>query len=35
MPAHCNATAVSYEEIASRFDAMAAEHKQMAGQAKP
>lgn len=35
MPAHCNATAASYEEIASRFDAMAAEHRQMAVQAKP
>lgn len=35
MPAHCNATAASYQEIASRFDAMAAEHRQMAGQAKP
>lgn len=32
--AHCNATAASYEEIASRYDAMAAEHRQMAGQAK-
>jgi hypothetical protein len=35
MPAHCNAAAASYEEIASRFDAMAAEHLQMAVQAKP
>ncbi len=33
--AHCNATVASYEEIASRYDAMAAEHRQMAGQAKP
>jgi len=35
MPAHCNNTAASYEEIASRFDAMAAEHRHMAAQAKP
>lgn len=30
--AHCNATAASYEEIASRYDGMAAEHRQMASQ---
>lgn len=30
---HCNATAASYEEIATRYDAMAAEHRQMASQA--
>lgn len=28
--AHCNATAASYEDIARRYDAMAAEHRQMA-----
>lgn len=33
--AHCNANASSYEEIASRYDAMAGEHRQMAAQAKP
>lgn len=32
--AHCNAIATSYAEIASRFDAMAADHRQLAGQAK-
>lgn len=31
--AHCNASAASYEDIASRYDAMAAEHRQMASQA--
>lgn len=31
--AHCNASAASYEEIASRYDTMAAEHRQMASQA--
>ena len=35
MPAHCNAAAASSEEIASRFDAMAAEHGKMAAQSKP
>ena len=35
MPAHCNAIADRYEEIASRFDAMAAAHRQMAAQAMP
>lgn len=28
--AHCNASAASYEDIAKRYDAMAAEHRQMA-----
>lgn len=28
--AHCNALAASYEDIAKRYDAMAAEHRQMA-----
>jgi hypothetical protein len=28
--AHCNAQAASYEDIAKRYDAMAAEHRQMA-----
>ncbi len=35
MQAHCNAVAAGYEDIASRLDTMAAEHQQMAGQAKP
>lgn len=35
MQAHCNAAASSYEDIASRLDAMAAEHRQMGAQAKP
>ena len=35
MPAHCNAAAASYEDLASKFEAMAAEHRQMAAQAKP
>lgn len=33
--AHCNAAAASYEDIASRFDAMASDHRSMAMQAKP
>lgn len=33
--AHCNATAASYEDIASRHEAMAALHRQLASQAKP
>lgn len=35
MLAHCNASAASYEQIASTYEAMATEHRQMAGQAKP
>jgi len=34
MSAHCNALVRSYEGIAADFDAMAAAHRQMAGQAK-
>lgn len=34
MPAHCRAAAASYDGLASQFDAMAAEHRQMAGEAK-
>jgi len=34
MPAHCNAIVRSYEGIATEFDAMAADHRRMAGQAK-
>ena len=34
MPAHCNAAAASYDGLASQFDVMAAEHRQMAGEAK-
>lgn len=33
--AHCNAIAGGYQDIATRFDAMAAEHRLLAGQAKP
>ena len=35
MPAHCKAIAQGYEEIASRFESMAASHRQAAAQAKP
>lgn len=35
MQGHCNAAAASYEDIAVRYDAMAAEHRQMGAQAKP
>ncbi len=35
MSAHCNAIASGYQDIATRFDAMAAEHRLLAGQAKP
>jgi hypothetical protein len=35
MPAHCNAIASSFEGIATQFDGMAADHRQMAEQAKP
>ena len=35
MPAHCNAIASSFESIATQFDGMAADHRQMADQAKP
>ncbi len=35
MPAHCNAIASRYEDIAAQFDGMAASHRQMAEQAKP
>lgn len=33
--AHCNAIAASYDEIASKYEAMAADHRQMATLAKP
>lgn len=33
MTAHCNAVAASNEDIASRYDAMATDHRQMASQA--
>ncbi len=33
--AHCDAAASSYADIARRYDTMAAEHRQMAAQAKP
>ncbi len=35
MPSHCNSTASSYDEIASRYDAMATAHKELAAQVKP
>lgn len=35
MQVHCNAVAASYDQIAERFAAMAAEHRKMAEQAKP
>lgn len=35
MPAHCNAIARRYEEIAADYDAMAAVHRQTAQQSKP
>ena len=35
MPAHCNAIANSQDGIAAEYDAMAADHRQLAGQAKP
>lgn len=33
--AHCNSTASSYEEIASRYDSMAANHQELSTAAKP
>lgn len=35
MSSHCNSTAASYDEIATRYDAMAAAHRELASQAKP
>jgi hypothetical protein len=35
MPVHCNAIVVKHEGIAADYDAMAAAHRQMAGQAPP
>ena len=35
MQAHCNSTANSYDEIASRYDAMAASHRELGVEAKP
>lgn len=35
MQTHCNAVAASFDQIAQQFDAMAAEHRRMAAQAKP
>jgi hypothetical protein len=35
MASHCNSTAASYDEIASRYEAMAATHKEMSSLVKP
>ncbi len=35
MPAHCNAIANAQDGIAAAYDGMAADHRQLAGQAKP
>ncbi len=33
--AHCNPIAASYDQIALKYEAMAADHRQLAAQAKP